>query len=455
MAILKNISPDGVALTPAAYELEEITICNKDGKAVDVQYQVQEITITESIYSPTLICTVSLSDESDLIEVLPVYGMETIYLKIKRQMMSGGSQEFEHTFYVTDYPLYGRPSNREHMQAWSVTGVSKHVWKNPMLKLSRAYDGKISDQIVKIAKDAFELTVNYEGDCEAVGRGIINMQTPMKAMDWFRRRMHDPEEGAPYYLFQSIENGEDNCTLTSHTKLVKGSPHNSTTYTDSRTYTAEAGTPADFNQRKHKIIGISSSLKLSKFTPISQGTWGSQTQHVDLATRTFGKEYYTYKDDFKIEKTLLGSDLFKEPKHNEHTGGGGGGSGSPTIKKNEEKPEEEFYACLNCLSRNSEAYEKDTQNYIEWTYEKLGLMRAYPGVFNTLHHTITLFGDLELNAGKIIDLQFPRAGDPMLTGGVVDEFLSGNYLVTSAIHRFKNQEYYTEVKVKRDSLEKA
>jgi len=457
MGTMRNITADGTALTPDAFMLEEVSICTAKGEAIDLQYAVQEIIITESIYSPTLICTVKVKDESNILEALPLYGLETIYVKIKRKMgPSGSSQEFERTFYITDYPLYGRAPLREHVQAWSVTGVSKAMWQNPMFKISRGYKGKISDEIVKIAKDAFKITVNYEGEANSEGQGIINIQTPMRAMDWFRRRLHD-DDGSPYYLYDTLQSEKDTLELKSHAKLVEGKPHNSQPFIDTRTFSHPAGSAADFNQRRHKIISISSELKLSKFLPIAAGTWGSETNYVDIALRQFGKKHYSYKDDFPFkDKTLLKTDLFEEPVYNESVrGGGGGGGGSPTINKNEEKPSDEFYSSVTTLARNSEAFEDEgLQNYMEWSWEKSSIVKAFPGVFNTLHHEVQLFGDLELNAGKIIELAFPKAGDPMNVGGNVDEYMSGNYLVTSAIHRFKGQQYFTEVKVKRDSFVK-
>ena len=71
-----------------------------------------------------------------------------------------------------------------------------------------------------------------------------------------------------------------------------------------------------------------------------------------------------------------------------------------------------------------------------------------------------LFGDYELNAGKVIDVNLPRAVEPDIQkdmlkksdDGYFDKHLSGKYLITSSIHTFENGEYFTQVKVKRDSF---
>jgi hypothetical protein len=65
-----------------------------------------------------------------------------------------------------------------------------------------------------------------------------------------------------------------------------------------------------------------------------------------------------------------------------------------------------------------------------------------------------------LNAGRKIGLVFPKTIDPVAYREIVtnpdshfrNEFLSGNYLITSAIHEFQNDEYYVNLRVKRDSF---
>lgn len=453
---LKNIKPDGTAMSPEAYKLNELTITNKDGHVIDIQYAVQEIILTESIYSPTVICTVNLKDESDMIEVLPLYGMEALYVDISRTMGEGGSeQEFKGTFYVTDYPLYGRSSEREHVQVWGVTGVNKGVWTNSLKKISRSYEGCLLNEITSIAKKSLNLKVNENGSSPVQGKGIINIQSPLHAIDWFRRRLLDCC-GTPFYLYQTLQNDEDEIELCSHQNMAKGSVYNSQPFTDTKLFSYEAGTSEDFNQRRHTILNISSQLKLSKFTPIRSGAWGSHTKWVDIGNKSWGKTIYKYDDDFPIDKTIFKSNLFDEPKNEEASGGGGGGgsSGSPTKKKNESEVGDEFYSNINTLSRNSGAYEGDLGNYIESTYEKTGIAKAWPGVFNTLQHEITVHGDLELNAGKIVDISFPKAADPLLVGTGEDVFLSGKYIVTSCVHTFKDSVYTTEMRVKRDSFVK-
>ena len=79
---------------------------------------------------------------------------------------------------------------------------------------------------------------------------------------------------------------------------------------------------------------------------------------------------------------------------------------------------------------------------------------------NSTTHDLVLNGDLYLNPGRKIELVFPKAVDPEVIkdflgksdGELLDESLSGKYFITGAEHSFKLGEYFTTIKVKRDSF---
>ena len=458
MDALKNINPSGIAAIPSAYKLEEVTITNKDSVAINLASVVAEIEITESIYSPTMICKISVLDESNILETLPIYGLETLHVRISRiqggdaeeRGVQGSFQEIDRVFYVTEYPLFGR-IRRERAQVWSMVGVSHHAWKNQLMRISRGYSGTITNEIVKIGKDAFGLTTNILGGAESKGQGIINIQTPLQAIDWFRRRLYEPD-GTPFYYFESLQSKPTEISLESHSAIASKPPHSR--YVDSRDFNVPAGTLEDYEARKERMVNVSSTLKLSKLSPARTGAFASENQFLDLATKTFTKKYYDYSM-FPLDSTLHGTSILKSPPPFEFQGDIENRAGAPTPIPNEENVETEYFSHMEHLSLNSEAYlDSSLQNYMQWSHTHVDILNAFPGVFDTLMHEIVVHGDFELNAGKTVTLKFPKAADPNQTGKdkLYDESLSGKYIVLSAIHRFKDQEYYTDIRVKRDSF---
>lgn len=451
MAIIKN-TRGGIALIPSAFKLEEVTVTNKIGEAIDVQAVIQEIVLSESIYSPTMTCKVSVKDESNIVESLPLYGLETVFIKLSRKMgEDGADQIIERLFYVTEFPLFGRP-RQEHMQVWTIFGVSHHAWKNPLKKISRYYEGPIVDQIIKIGKDGLGVDVLVEGAPLPEGAGIINVQTPLQAMDWFRRRLHQAG-GEPFYLYETLQNMPDELFLKSHEVIAKQGPHNR--YYDTKHYKIEdAGSQEDYDVRRQRMVDVTSDLKLSKLIQVPTGAYAAENNFIDIAKRRFFKIYYDYPGKFPRGSTIYGTSVLEPPATFEFPAGNRQGSGAPTPHDNKEAVEAELFSYMEHMSLNTEAYDGPFQNYNVWSHEKVDIMNAFPGIFNTLMHEVKVFGDFELNAGKKVELFFPKAADPMSTGidNIWDEHLSGEYIVISTQHIFKNQEYYTEFRAKRDSF---
>ena len=454
MAIIKN-TRDGIALIPSAFKVEEITITNKVGETIDIQAIIQEITLSESIYSPTMMCKISLKDESNIIESLPIYGLETVFVKLSRKKGEDGAEQIiERLFYITEYPLFGRP-RQEHMQVWTIHGVSHHAWKNPLKKISRFYEGPIVDEIIKIGKDGLGIDVIVEGAPFPDGKGIINIQSPLQAIDWFRRRLHEAT-GVPFYFYEMLQNLPGEVFLKSHDVIANQGPY--TRFYDTKHYKIEeVGTQEDYDIRKHRMIDVTSDLKLSKLVQVPTGAFSSENNFVDIATRKFFKKYYTYPGDFPLGSTIYGTDILLPPPDFDFSPESGEqreSSPVPAANENEENIGDEFFSYMEHMSLNTEAFEGAFQNYNVWSHEKVHVMNAFPGIFNTLAHEVKVFGDFELNAGKKVELFFPKAADPMSTGkgDVWDNYLSGEYIIISTQHTFKNQEYYTEFRAKRDSF---
>lgn len=480
MPQLKDIDKNGIAYAPHAYFVDEILLTNAGFKTpvgvVDIQGLVTEVTIIESIYSPNLICQLTVRDPSNLIETLPIYGFETISIKMRRQQGPEGEEQIiDRLFYITEYPVYGKGRN-EHVQVYTMKGVSYHAWKNPLLKISRFYDGLISDEIAKIAKDAFDLNVIVEGEPEPKGRGVINVQSPLQAIDWFRRRTFDPF-GAPFYFYETLQNKENEIFFSSHSILADKPIHGE--YFETRLYGEAAGTQADYDERKVKITSSASNLNVSKFLPISSGTWASENNYLDIATRTFRKSFFNYKEQFPLISTIFKTDVLEQPITYEIDENNlksnpiepGDEPSKDNVNVEAETISTEVFSHREHVSLNSQAYYdelastpefpvlSETQNYMNWAtgedFQRIPVSQSFHGIFNALTHDVTLYGDFELNAGKTIDLYFPKSIDPTVRTDAKaepwDANLSGKYIVVSVIHQFKDQEYHVNARVKRDS----
>jgi hypothetical protein len=172
---------------------------------------------------------------------------------------------------------------------------------------------------------------------------------------------------------------------------------------------------------------------------MAEGAYASETNTLDIAKKTYTQTPYKYAEHFKASQTNNLSDSF-------------------TV---DEKPLQDYTkSYIDYISQNSLSFNEDTKQNINTERSKHGsLIRAHNELLDTLTHDISLYGDLDLTAGTLITLTLPKAISPdaKKTLGYsqqesTDEYLSGDYLITSTKHTFKAGKYFITARVKKDTL---
>lgn len=432
--VSKNITTGkNESITPAAYRIRKIELTNHLGEILDIQNVVVKTVITESIYSNTLICNITVRDETNLIQDFQLVGQEKVNIKITSRH-ENEEIEINLAFYVTEYPVYGRAKN-ERVQAWSFSGISEHAYLSRYKKISRSVTGLTSDIIQNI------FTADLKSDKLIIDsqpitsfQGVINTQTPLSAVEWLREKTHDAKQ-APYYLFETLQ-GEVH--LSSHIDLVSQVPYFD--YIDGREFNYLPNSKDDYLQRKHRILDISSDLKMGKIFQAIDGAYASENFYLDIGNKTFTSTLFSYN--------LEGNSLGKKPPF------------SPAFTIDNEPINVKYESHYEHISTNAFAFDGIQKNYNELKKKSAGITKAYVENLETTTHDVKLFGDFNLNAGVVIEIKIPKAIDPVVQAkvlntekyGELDDHISGNYLITSAIHTFEDGDYFTSLKIKRDSF---
>lgn len=431
--VSKNIDSQGRSITPSAYKIRKIELFNHRDEMYEIQNIVVKLVITESIYSDTLICKVSIKDETNLMQEFPLIGQEKVRVLL-RSRSKNDDKDIDLTFHITEYPLYGRGKN-ERTQAFAFTGISEHAYLSRFKQISRAVSGNTSDIIADIfSSDLSSDKFVNEKPPISVFKGIINTQHPLAAAEWLRKKTYD-DDLSPYYLFETLH-GEVH--LKSHSELVSQEPYFD--YVDARNFNYDPNTQDDYLQRKHRILNITSDLKMGKIFDAGSGAYASKNFYLDIANKTFTFDEFSYN----IEENSL------EKK----------GPFSTEFLIDNEPISKKYAAHHEYVSTNAFAFGNTRYNYNELKKNTMGRTKAYRENMESMTHDLQLFGDFDLNAGKVIEVEIPKPVDPevqreMLKNtkyGEMDDHISGNYLITSAIHTFEKGEYFTSVKVKRDSF---
>lgn len=454
-----NVNPasDKVAY-PTAYRVYEAVIVNHSGRSYDIYPIVTDFSITESLYSPSLILSINIKDTVGLMEELQLSGQERIQLKIWKTWanLDGEIEEhyIDHVFLVSEYPGYAKFAN--HTQVYTIKGVSPHAFYNKFKKISRSFTGTIQDFVFNV------LTQDLKYDAASIVKSsrptasvsfIVPNLSPIDAIAWALRRAYD-SSGSPWYCYETLNEGPDPerpggkiwiLPQSDLVELYEAYPADDSPYEEATIYHHKPYTPEDFEERRRRILSISSSINLSKYIAGGSGAFGSTTEYIDIATKTRTRKKFNYRDEYSQMKWANSN----------------GKNLSTTFRVNDQDLAALADAKLNYVPINSKAFES-TGNYHSTT--KNGMInRAHSYIENldTITHDVTVAGDFYLNSGNRIALKIQKALDPsaQVTGSrntaaqsdPFDLMLSGEYIVTSVVHNFKDQHTCT-VRAKRDSM---
>lgn len=433
------------SLTPGAYNIDKIVLTTHDGKKYDIENIVVKLTLTESLYSPNIIAQLSIKDTVDFFESTPLIGQEKIKIVVTTNPNTSKkkSKEINLDFIVTEYPLYGS-SSAAHTNVYNISCVSDHAYYSRLFKISRSFTNTTDEEIKKIITQDLGFT-DFEVNGKAISRmkGIIRWQTPLEAAEWLRTKTHD-EAFSPFFLYHSLDNKIRLSSL--HNLMTEKEYH---TYYDVRDFSADTYTEGDYNERAARILDVVSDLKLGKIYQGANGAWASENNYLDYTYKKYTKYDYNYEKDFNQGLTLNQ----KTPLSTKFDVNGETLNAMPQTHIE--------YTSINNLS-----YGEENVNYNKLKENTNGKTQAIEELLETVSHDIKLFGDFDLNPGTVINLKFPKAIDPSIAknllknmannpkghGDLFDNHLSGRHLITSVNHLFEDGEYFSEVRVKKDSF---
>ena len=398
--------------------------------------------ISESLYSQSLTLKLTLKDSTNFIEEFPLIGQEKIEVILNYKKRNGDPKNLKLKFFISEYPTYGTSDKQVYVQVITLVGISEQSYISNQKKISRSYLNNTVNEIEKILTEDLNLPkrkFKHSGDSISSSKGIISNQRPMDVIEWFRRQSYAEDSFSPFFFFQTL-NGK--YRLFSLSSLISEDNKVFEKYFDSRDFTTDPNSDEDFRQREQRILKVSSDLKLNKSIQSRRGAFASQNNYLDYSNKTYTKYEYNYSTDFSDKPSLEGKKIL-----------------SDKFLIGDDKLTDFTRAHCEYISVNSKSFEGNN-NYNDMSKISRHFINAYNALFNTFTHDIRLNGNFKLNAGRKIQLEFPKAIDPVayreLSKNPKDhhrnEFLSGKYLITSAIHEFSDDEYYVNLRVKRDSF---
>jgi len=424
------------SITPSGFKFAAINITNFKGEKLDITDLVDEVTINESLFNISTVCDIVVIDSANFFEFHRISGNEKVQIIFTRSIPDASTgrsgsrdvQEFELEYVVASIPSYSRPKTS--VQVYTLQCITEAAYLSQSIRISRAVKGTTTT----ILKDIINKDLGADLKKSDESAGSFNIIIPnllaSDAIKWIQKITYD-EKGMGLFLYDTII---DKLQLRSQYNLIQKDNKLDGVYKHDSFFKSTTGSNDDYNQRKYRILSMSSSLGMSKIIGIKQGSFASSMTTVDMATKKFIKYKYNHEFNNTIESYPLVSDTFK--------------LNLESVDK--------LYSANRTVFNNTLAISKSRLYSAGIDLQSL-TKAASTHNLDTISHVLSLHGDPELRPGKIIEIKLPLSTDTTLeklseiADGRYDQYMSGKYLIVSSIHRFSGKGYFTEIKLKRDS----
>lgn len=432
MAEQQNNSPDQLKFA-GDVNIQNLTITSLiSNKSFNVAGQVAGIHIFEDMFSPFITGTLSFLESLDFAANFPFIGEEVLDMKIytpSLDKMANNAGVIQGRFYI--YKMSDRHEMAEKNIMYQLHFISMEAIADLNTKLSKGYDGKISDIVVRLLVNDDELSTKKKIQVEETlnkTKYVSNFWSPIRNINYLLEHAQNAQ-GSPTYTFFENRQGFNFISLDSlNADGVKQefTSNNSTDIVD-----PAGGSKRNIDLDYRKITELNIDTTYDYMERVRSGAYGSTLLYMDLAT----KKYYNVK--FSIFDKW-GADQ-KEVRLNNY----------PIASNN-------VYATYRgaMFADNIELglfTDYDDVSNIQTRQKRISRLKQA----ETYKIEITVPGRTDYTVGQVVSVKKFKA-EPIKgsdnTDDILDNLISGKYLVSAIHHRISRQDHQCTMELIKDSL---
>ena len=428
-----GINPtDGTSVAPESYRMTA-TIVSANGKEREIQGIIAKFVVYESIYQQALMADIDIADGISMMEDLNITGNEKISVTISKQMDKNSEVEnLQSDWYILDMPLFARP--KPDMQAYTIRCISPLGLVSKFRRVSHILSGTPIEILEALYSDiGAEVEIPIR-ESLGVMKYIPPRLTYSDAISTVLRKTMN-SNGSPFFAYQKYYDGK--YIIRSYYDMITESALDE--YSQTYFFTGEAQEDRSFEERRKRILEVSSNLGFSPYKSMKNGSYVTRTHNLDINTKS-----YTYTDFNALEdKPPMIDHSDSELVWNENFD-------VSSLSPSNLKEVHNIYFSTNTYAM-LDTNEFNCHHFLPY---KEPVRRSIYSNMEQIEHSIKLHGDMRLSPGNILQLNFPKVGVVEGSGREYDPFLSGRYLIVSNTHTFDNSGYFMNLKVRRDSVHK-
>lgn len=394
------------------------------GKIFDISLLMVDLTLYEDIFSNTMSGYVVVQDALDMINNVPLIGQELFKLELNTPTLE---EKIVKTFYI--YKLEHRKVDGR-SQTYQLHFCSRELIYSQNAKISKAYDGLISDNVVDIFQDprymASEELIYFE-ETQNEYTFIPPFWTPLETINWLAGKSVSPTGAANYLFFETNQSFE----FTSIDKLMQAEPIRSYYYSD-MDYNTAFDADGDKDAKYSIVESMENSVTFDYLRNLSAGMYSSKLYLYDFTSKRIQTQNFDYIEDFD-KTTHLGNiplrtkDLARKRTSNLYF-----------IEKNN-------YRTGDFLS----------QGYQDYFLQRNSLLEQ----ISAFKVNIVIPGRTDIKAGNVIKLTVAETrkltkDDIIADEPAESEYFTGKYLIAAIRHQIINGNHKMEMEIVSDSFAK-
>ena len=187
------------------YKLQECKIVSSRGVVADIDTKVISFQIYENLFSQSLIASMTIIDNTNMVMKLPIIGQEFVILKVENPGI--GEIDFtNNVFAVTNVKTRQDVSNDT--QIYDISLVSTESLKNSRTRVSKSYNGSVSEIVTSILRDENLIDTNkdiYVDNTSGSRKFVAPNIRPFRFIrNLTREAISEEFEGSPHYFFMRI-----------------------------------------------------------------------------------------------------------------------------------------------------------------------------------------------------------------------------------------------------------
>ena len=413
------------------YKLRECKIVSSRGIVADLDSKVIGFQIYENMFSQSLIASMTIIDNSNMVMKLPIIGQEYIILKIENPGI--GEIDFtKNVFSVTNVKVRQDVSNDT--QLYDISLVSTESLRNSRTRVSKSYNGSVSDIVTSVLRDESLIDTNkdiYVDNTSGSRRFVAPNIRPFKFIrNLTREATSELFEGSPHYFFYENCKGFQFRCLDG---LYKRTPNGSFVADSESINNNHSKSPAsDIEKDYRRVLKFSISRTNDTLLATMGGMLGSNLIKYNI----FHKNYQTYNFNYFNNFRRFGR-IDKNPIYN---------NTSIDVRRNNLGSFPNSKIHLHPTSsdglNDTQFYDTDIgyhhkDNSIEqWLQTSRSKALELNGGMNV---QLKVHGYSEIAVGDTINLELPITGTDH-DNEQIDTIYKGDFLVTQLKHDFDQAE---------------